>query len=229
MNETDNPQVQGWRYSHPQQQGSDDYAGRQKHQFAAHLQNRRAMVSRKGTDGMVSAMPGVETRQCLNCGEVKPISEFYHRKDGRHLKWCKACDRARAREYQRRVYSTPEGRAKLLAYRAKYRAEHREEIKEAKRLRRRAAGIMPRHRLDRQKILKMYAEGHPVEKIAEECGTKVETVRQYAAGTGIKRERADRAQVCRNCWLYPCFKGIENFETNFALTCRSWHLRGKVK
>lgn len=33
-------------------------------------------------------------------------------------------------------------------------------------------------------------------------------------------------QVCRNCWLYPCFRGIENMTTNFALTCRKWHLKG---
>lgn len=25
--------------------------------------------------------------------------------------------------------------------------------------------------------------------------------------------------TCRDCGKYPCFKGIENFETNFALTC----------
>lgn len=172
-------------------------------------------------------MSGVMTYQCQHCGEVKLISEFYHRKDGSHSKWCKACYRARAREYHRRVYSMPEGRAKLLARQAKYRAEHREELNEAKRLRRRTAGIMPKRRLDRQKILKMYAKGYPVEKIAEECGTNVGTVRKYASKAHVRRERYNRAKVCRNCWKYPCFKGIENFETNLALTCRSWHLRGK--
>ena len=197
------------------------------------------------------------TYQCQHCGEVKLISEFYHRKDGSHSKWCKACYRARAREYNSRVYSTPEGRAKLLAqqakyraehreellarqakYRAehreellarqaKYRAEHREELKEAKRLRRRKAGIMPKRRLDRQKILKMYADGIPVPDIAKACNASEHTVRKYASKAHVRRERYDRAKVCRNCWKYPCFKGIENFETNFALTCRSWHLRGK--
>lgn len=169
------------------------------------------------------------TYQCQHCGEVKLITEFYHKKDGSHSKWCKVCDRARSSEYSRRVYSTSEGRTKRLAQRAKYRAEHREELKEAQRLRRRKAGIMPRHRLDRQKILKMYADGIPVPDIAKACNASENTVRKYAAGTGIKRERADRAQVCRNCHNYPCFQGIENFETNFALTCRSRHLRGKVK
>lgn len=174
-------------------------------------------------------MSGVMTFQCQHCGEVKLISEFYHRKDGSHSKWCKVCDRARAREYSRRVYSTPEGRTKRLAQRAKYRAEHREQLKEDQRLRRRKAGIMPRHRLDRQKILKMYAEGHPVEKIAEDCITTVKVVRSYASKAHVRRERYDRAKVCLNCWLYPCFNGIDTMSSNLAVTCKSWHLRGKVK
>lgn len=167
------------------------------------------------------------TYQCQHCGEVKLITEFYHKKDGSHSKWCKACDRARAREYHRKMYATKEGREKKLAQRARYRAEHREELKEAKMLRRRADGIPPRHRLDRQKILKMYADGIPVPDIAKACNTSERTVRQYAVGTGIKRERADRARVCRNCWLYPCFNGIDTMSSNLAVTCKSWHLRCK--
>ena len=172
-------------------------------------------------------MPSIETFQCQHCGEVKLVTEFYHRKDGSHSKWCKDCDRARAREYHRRVYTTPEGRAKRLAHRAKYREAHREELKEYARLRRRAAGIMPKPRLNRNKMLKMYVEGFPVEKIAEECGTKVETVRQYASKAGVHRERYDLLKVCRNCWKYPCFKGIENMSSNLALTCYRWRLKRK--
>ena len=138
-------------------------------------------------------MSGVETRQCINCGRVLPITEFYKNGGGYHKHECKECYRERANERKK---------AKL-------------------------AGIPPKKRIDKAKMLKMYADGIPVPDIAKACNASEHTVRQYAAGTGIKRERADRAQVCRNCWLYPCFKGIENFETNFALTCRSWHLRGK--
>lgn len=175
-------------------------------------------------------MPGLVAYKCQKCGEVKLLSEFYHRKDGSHSKWCKCCDRARAREYHRKMYATKEGREKKLAQRARYRAEHREELKEAQMLRRRADGIPPRRRLDRYKILKMYAEGYPVEQIAEECGTKVETVRQYASKAHVHRERYDRVRVCRNCWLYPCFSGIENMSSNLAKTCKSWHKRSaKVK
>jgi hypothetical protein len=28
--------------------------------------------------------------------------------------------------------------------------------------------------------------------------------------------------TCMDCGKYPCFKGIENFETNFALTCHDF-------
>ena len=117
--------------------------------------------------------------------------------------------------------------ASKLSARASAKNFSREELKEAQMLRRRAEGIPPRRRLDRYKILKMYAEGYPVEQIAEECGTKVETVRQYAAKAHVHRERYDRVRVCRNCWLYPCFSGIENMSSNLAKTCKSWHLRGK--
>lgn len=166
-------------------------------------------------------------KYCSKCRALKPLSEYYKRKDGTYPSTCKDCDRERARERYHSRYETKDGRKKILKSRARYRKAHQEELAVAQMLRRRMAGIMPKRRLDRQKILKMYAEGHPVEKIAKECGTKAETVRQYASKAHVHRERYDRARVCRNCWKYPCFKGIENFETNFALTCRSWHLRGK--
>lgn len=28
--------------------------------------------------------------------------------------------------------------------------------------------------------------------------------------------------TCRDCGKFPCFRGIENFETNFALTCHDF-------
>lgn len=166
-------------------------------------------------------------KYCSKCRALKPLSEYYQRKNGTYPSTCKDCERERARERYHSRYETKDGRKKILKSRARYRKAHQEELAEAQMLRRRKAGIMPKRRLDRQKILKMYVKGHPVEKIAEECGTKVQTVRQYASEAHVHRERYDRARVCRNCWKYPCFKGIENFETNFALTCRSWHLRGK--
>lgn len=169
-------------------------------------------------------------RYCSKCGALKPVSEFYQRKDGGYSSNCKACDRARAKADYHVRYTTKEGREKKRLSRAKYREEHRAELKEAERIRRRKAGVPPRRHIDKAKILKMYGEGVPVVDIARECGTTEHTVRQYAAKSGIPRVRSDRAQVCRNCWLYPCFKGIENFSTNFALTCRSWKLKSaKVK
>ena len=30
---------------------------------------------------------------------------------------------------------------------------------------------------------------------------------------------------CTKCWLYPCFDGIDNLETDFSLTCQSFKPR----
>lgn len=166
-------------------------------------------------------------KRCTKCGVLKPLGEFYRLKTGYYQPTCKQCAREQARLDYRASYSTEEGRKKRLAQRAKFREKHREELAEAERQRRRKAGVPPKKRIDKAKMLKMYADGIPVPDIAKACNASEHTVRQYAAKSGIKRERADRAQVCRNCWLYPCFQGIDNLETNFALTCRSWHLRGK--
>lgn len=166
-------------------------------------------------------------KRCTKCGVLKPLGDFYLLKTGYYQPTCKQCAREQARLDYRARYSTKAGREKKLVQRAKYREQRREELKEKERLRRRKAGIPPKKRIDRAKMLKMYAAGMPVPDIAKACDTTEHTVRQYAAGRGIKRERADRAKVCRNCHNYPCFQGIENFENNFALTCRSWHLRCK--
>ena len=161
-------------------------------------------------------------RYCTMCGAMKPLSEFYQRAGGCYSSRCKDCDRERAKADYHVRYTTKEGREKKRVLRAKYREAHRAELKEAERVRRRKAGIPPRRRIDKAKILKMYGEGVPVADIARECGTTEHSVRQYASKAGMQRARCDRAQVCRNCWLYPCFKGIEGISSNLALTCRSW-------
>ena len=164
-------------------------------------------------------------RYCSKCGALKSVSEFYQRKDGSYSSNCKTCDREKSNAYYRLIKTTNEGREKIRISQAKFREVHREELKEADCIRRRKAGVPPRHRVNKDKILKMYGEGLPVVDIARKCGTTVYTVRQYASKSGIHRCRSNRAKVCHNCWLYPCFKGIDNFSTNFALTCRSWKLK----
>lgn len=164
-------------------------------------------------------------RYCSKCGALKSVSEFYQRKDGSYSSNCKTCDRAKSNAYYRLLKNTNEGREKIRISQAKFREVHREELKEADCIRRRKAGVPPRHRVDKDKIIKMYGDGVPVVDIARKCGTTEYTVRQYASKSGIHRGRSNMAKVCSNCWLYPCFKGIENFSTNFALTCRSWKLK----
>lgn len=164
-------------------------------------------------------------RYCSKCGALKSVSEFYQRKEGSYSSNCKTCDREKSKAYYRVLKTTNEGREKKRLSQAKFYEEHSEELKEAARIRRRKAGVPPRHRVDKAKILKMYGEGVPVVDIARVCGSTEHSVRQYASKSGIHRVRSNMAQVCHNCWLYPCFKGIENFSTNFALTCRRWKLK----
>ena len=164
-------------------------------------------------------------RYCSKCGALKSVSDFYNLNDGRYSSNCKTCDRAKSNAYYRLIKTTNEGREKIRISQAKFREVHREELKEADCIRRRKAGVPPRHRVDKAKILKMYGDGVPVVDIARKCGTTEYSVRQYASMSGIHRGRSNMAKVCINCWLYPCFKGIENFSTNFALTCRSWKLK----
>ena len=166
-----------------------------------------------------------EFRYCSKCGALKSVSDFYNLNDGRYSSNCKTCHRARTKAYYHFLKTTNEGREKIRISQAKFREGHREELKEALRIRRRKAGVPPRHRVDKAKILKMYGEGVPVADIARECCSTEHSVRNFASNSGIHRGRSNMAKVCSNCWLYPCFKGIENFSTNFALTCRSWKLK----
>lgn len=174
-------------------------------------------------------MPGLETHRCTSCCRVLPTTEFYSNGDGYIRSQCKECSRARSREAYRKKYSTKEGREKKLASNARYRETRREQLAEAERLRRRKAGIPPKRHVDRKKVLDLYRAGLPVIDIAKQCNTTEHTVRAYAYLAHVHRERAGLARVCRNCRLYPCFRGIETMSSNLAETCRSWHFKGKKR
>ena len=55
------------------------------------------------------------TRRCSRCWQRKPLSEFYRRRSGRPLSYCKECQRraVRTAEHQRR--QDPAGLAGLRA------------------------------------------------------------------------------------------------------------------
>ena len=50
---------------------------------------------------------------------------------------------------------------------------------------------------------------------------------KYRARVEAKRALL-RRQVCANCWLFPCFTGIETMSSNLALTCRKWHNKNMI-
>lgn len=69
--------------------------------------------------------------------------------------------------------------------------------------------------------LRWQAEKERKRKLAERAS-------KLAADKHMRRKMAkDGELVCRNCWLYPCFKGIDTMSSNLAETCISCHLRGK--
>jgi len=69
-----------------------------------------------------------ETKKCTKCGELKPLSEFYHNKntkDGHHSS-CKACDE----EYTR---NHPRAKQKEKEYSRRYYVNHQDEVLERNR------------------------------------------------------------------------------------------------
>ena len=85
----------------------------------------------------------MESKTCIKCGEVKPLSEFYKdkgKKDG-HYGACKKCvlqlrkeyyseNRDKRLEYKKEYDSRPENRDKILEYQKEYRSENRDKLSE---------------------------------------------------------------------------------------------------
>ena len=74
----------------------------------------------------------VITKICCQCKIEKPLEDFVkdnRRSDG-HSTLCKECKRKRDRERYARIKNDPEYHKRKLEYSAKYRATHKEHIKE---------------------------------------------------------------------------------------------------
>ena len=56
-------------------------------------------------------------------------------------------------------------------------------------------------------------------------GMSSEQMKQLIEERRLRDENADPDQVCRNCVNYPCFRGIENLSSNFAVTCKRWRMK----
>lgn len=64
----------------------------------------------------------------------------------------------------------------------------------------------------------------PAEKPKAKFGMSSEQMKRLIEERREREENANPTQVCKNCVNYPCFRGIENLSSNFALTCKRWRM-----
>ena len=168
-------------------------------------------------------------QRCTRCGETKLLSDFYfNRQRNKHETICKACRIAYQKERHIKVMNDQNLHFRRLVVQSNYRKRYRYKIAEKSRLERRKMGISPQQYIDKEKLLKLYQEGYPVDVIARKCGCSFYTVKLYAHRNGIRRGHK-KTRICYNCKEFPCFNGIENMESNFALTCNKFKVNYKRK
>ena len=155
-------------------------------------------------------------KRCRNCGRELPIEDFYPNAgspDGLRnvCKECyierqqrKKCGEEHVTKHRPKKELTPEERERLRLYHQAYREAHREKCNEASRK------SNQRRRAGEEKL-----------PPGPEPGTVF-----FPLG---KRKPAHADRTCRHCKNYPCFAGIENFETDFAKEgCHGWFPRGEA-
>ena len=161
-------------------------------------------------------------KRCTKCGELKLLSDFYFdKRKGRHEAQCKACKLAYQKERHKLVMQDQNLHHKRLITQSKYRDRYRDKIAKKSRLERRKKGISPQQYVNKKLLLELYAQGFPIEMIAERCNCVPATVKLYAYRNGVRRGH-QVAKICPTCDEYPCFVGQENIETNFAEKCKRY-------
>lgn len=161
-------------------------------------------------------------KQCTKCGEVKNLSDFYfYKKEGRYESQCKACRLAYQKQRHQLIMNDPNLYHKRLLTQQKYRERNRYKIAEKARLERRKNGISPQRFVNKDLLLKLYADGLPIETIASKCKCSKYTVKLYAYRNGLRRGHKT-AKICQTCKEYPCFVGQENIESDFAKNCKKY-------
>lgn len=183
-------------------------------------------------------MPGVkQDKFCIVCRRLLPHYAFY----SRMLSWrsqsvCKQCSKHdggafskhlrecaeyKRMENERQKRKTAEIKARERKRRRNAQARRRKCEQEL--LQRIANGkIGHRNEIDQKLLAELYLNGYPTEIIAEKLHTTTKTITKLAKEMKLKRPK-NYGRYCKDCWLYPCFQGIDNFSTNFALKCQNWH------
>lgn len=65
----------------------------------------------------------------------------------------------------------------------------------------------------------------PPKKEKPKFGMSSEEMKRLIEERRLREENANPTQVCKNCWLFPCFSGMENLSSNFALTCKKFKIK----
>lgn len=65
----------------------------------------------------------------------------------------------------------------------------------------------------------------PPKKEKPKFGMSSEQMKKLIEERRQREENANPKQVCKNCVKYPCFPGMDNLSSNFALTCKRWRMK----
>ena len=149
-------------------------------------------------------------KTCKFCHRTLPDSSFGLRYGHVRYKICRQCMAvghsciAKPRPEPRKKMTDEERRAHRAEYFRQYRETHREQMRQSSRqsINRRRAGLPPL-------------------KPGRKTGVPVKA----AAVPAIQPPKPKPLPVvkgCLRCQWYPCFDGIDNLESDFSITCKSY-------
>ena len=192
-----------------------EYQRRYYHEHKKKLNARSAERIKQTREKSREEQKPVERFLCTDCNTVKPVGDFIT--DGKQYKVCNEC---RARHTKRQELGqkpkSPHGTGDRCEYHRQYYQENREKIK-AKRCE--SSGTPSAVTTDKR-IVMLFEKGYSPNDIASRCMVGVERVKHVIEREGC---RAGEARLCCDCWLYPCFDGMDSISTNLALTCQKYH------
>lgn len=184
----------------------------------------RAYAERKANAEKEAAETG--RFYCTLCHRVMDAEAFIF--DGRQYKLCNEC---RVKQKMRKTAKTrealhepdkerkpkgPHGTNPRFEYNRQYWQDHKDMLK-AKRC---AALDESKAVVTDRFIVDMYEKGYSLGDISSRLQVTVGHIREVIERDGC---RGQEVRLCCDCWLYPCFTGIENMSSNLALTCQKYH------
>lgn len=154
--------------------------------------------------------PAPTTKICRKCGRELPLTKFDFRKDGLYRLWtCRDCrkglDRSDMKAYMRETM-------------------RRRRAQESKRAKVRKPRVGNGHGDRHEYFAKMYAERKDEFKAKQVLGA----IEAEKAKPRPKPKKAEK--LCTKCWLYPCFEGIDNMDSDFAKEgCKSFKRKEELQ